>query len=73
MYNNNFNRLLTIVFGILTIPTLAKELVIPIWTYSEIMVPIDKNIMNICSLINAFIVIIIIVYSLRVLLKYNNK
>lgn len=73
IYNNNFNRLLTIVFGILTIPTLAKELVIPIWSYSEIMVPMDKNLMNICSLIIAFIVVIIIVYSLRVLLKYNNK
>lgn len=73
IYNNNFNRILTIVFGILTIPTLAKEIIIPIWKYSEIMVPMDENLMNVFSLIIAFFIIITIVYVLRILLKYRNK
>lgn len=73
IYNNNFNRILTIVFGILTIPTLAKEIIVPIWKYSEIMVPMDENLMNIFSLIIAFFIIITIVYVLRILLKYSNK
>lgn len=73
IYNNNFNRILTIVFGILTIPTLAKEIIVPIWIYSEIMVPMDKNLMNIFSLIIAFFIILTIVYVLRILLIYNNK
>lgn len=73
IYNNNFNRLLTIVFGILTIPTLAKELIIPIWKYSEIMIPKDENLITIFSLIIAFFVITILISALRIFLKSNNK
>lgn len=73
LYNNAFNRLLTILFGILTIPTLAKELIVPIWEYSEIMVPENENLIAIFSLIIAFFVITLLIYTLRIFLKYSNK
>lgn len=73
IYNNNFNRFLTIIFGVLTIPTIAKEVIVPIWRYSEIMVPKDENLITIFSLIIAFFTITTLVYLLRILLKFNKK
>lgn len=73
IYNNNFNRFLTIIFGVLTIPTIAKEIIVPIWRYSAIMIPKDENLITIFSLIIAFFSITILVYFLRILLKFNNK
>lgn len=73
IYSDNFNRFLTIIFGVLTIPTIAKELVVPIWKYSEIMVPKNENLITILSLIIAFFTIITIVYFFRILWKAINK
>ena len=73
IYNNNFNRFLTIIFGVLTIPTIAKEVIVPIWKYSEIRVPKDENLITIFSLIIAFFTITTLVYLLRILLKFNKK